>query len=640
MRFVRRNRNRLLPRQDVSDLTGDALGPVASEERDALLSYTPISTDSPGLSETDPPSALDPTQRLVTALGRFHRYVAKGQTGAAQDYWSDDCMNQLGLAIEIALSHNWMNIVEALTDVARVLQSYENAGCAHICVPFLHESYEILSLMVGDLIVGNTSSGVMGTWRERYEQAVQELAAAGLALVQDEEEEEEHFLLGPTEAQPPPGGMAPEEREPAGPEPSPAPTAPALDAFLPFIEPEEEAPAVVAAAPAAEEAAESLTPVEQDPLGEPPMEEAPEPVAPAPEEDAGISREMLAVLDSLCDDLARLDTAFEAEHAARLAEIRRKVASLAQYAAQKRHEVSEEICRRMSELCRLASGGGSIAHDRFLDTAYAFCEAYVEASRDPQGVVATSWLSDSAALLDGSSVTPVSGPAVPPEGSPESLLGTAQRAVARGDTAGAKMLALQAVAHMARLEAERAEKQVQETEVRLTESTEAIDRARASVKKAEQDVLVAEGRVGEGEAELAEHRDQVTKTIENVGGIERRMAEIDEQIRALQAARHVEEQRAGETAAELSRARDDEAHAHEELKSLQEAEDTARARLEDARQQVKDFQRRRVESEAALSRGREALLRHRVSLADIERTAGQLDTTEPQAPQDTGGLLF
>ena len=45
--------------------------------------------------------------------------------------------------VEIALSQGWMHLVESLTDVARILQSYENANAAHRCVPFLIESYEI-----------------------------------------------------------------------------------------------------------------------------------------------------------------------------------------------------------------------------------------------------------------------------------------------------------------------------------------------------------------------------------------------------------------------------------------------------------------------------------------------------------------
>ena len=88
------------------------------------------------------------------------------------------------------MKQDWPGLVEALTGTARVLQSYETASAAHLCVPFLNDSYEILCLMVGDLIVNNTRSGVTETWRNRYNRAIDELTGAGLVLVEDEPEPE------------------------------------------------------------------------------------------------------------------------------------------------------------------------------------------------------------------------------------------------------------------------------------------------------------------------------------------------------------------------------------------------------------------------------------------------------------------
>lgn len=142
--------------------------------------------DSMSTSADEPLIAGDPTQRLLTALGRFQRQVASAETGNARDGWADEGMHQLINAIEIAIGESWDDIREALTDTARILQTYEDAGQVRKCLPFLQDSYEILCLMVGDLIVGNVRSGVLQKWRERYELAVAMVLRDGLNLVEDE----------------------------------------------------------------------------------------------------------------------------------------------------------------------------------------------------------------------------------------------------------------------------------------------------------------------------------------------------------------------------------------------------------------------------------------------------------------------
>ncbi len=165
-------------------------GALATEERNALLGVDsgPPGSEFPA-SEEDTMLAGDPTQHLLTALGRFHRQVVKAKSAASQDEWCEECMNQILSGIEIALSQNWEDVQEALTDAARILLSYEEAGCAQGCVSFLQDGYEILCLMVGDLIVDNVRSGVMDKWRRRYQVAIEELLKAGLTLVEDEEDE-------------------------------------------------------------------------------------------------------------------------------------------------------------------------------------------------------------------------------------------------------------------------------------------------------------------------------------------------------------------------------------------------------------------------------------------------------------------
>ena len=75
-----------------------------------------------------------------------------------------------------------------LFDTARVLHSYEQVTAGQ-CVPF-SRYYELLSLMVGDLIVDTVRVGVKQKWREHAMRAVEELESRGIALVEDEERED------------------------------------------------------------------------------------------------------------------------------------------------------------------------------------------------------------------------------------------------------------------------------------------------------------------------------------------------------------------------------------------------------------------------------------------------------------------
>jgi len=633
VRFVKRGRTRpTAARRDVTEQRESMLGPVVSEERSALLSCESADVDKPVERNVETHAGSDPTQRLMTALGRFHRYVAKGQAGASQVFWSDDCMNQLAAAIEIALSQNWIHIVEVLTDVARILQSYENGGCADRCVPFLNDSYEILSVMVCDLIVNKVRSGTMEKWRERYRLAVAELMAEGLTLVQDDneasvplepvgeetaEQEQEDTVV----ELPALGDAAPAFARPVA-----SSQAASSDSLLPFLDAGQAAEAADKAGTRDEAAATEGARVE----------------ALTGAQDASAPPEVVGILDSLCDDLAFLEKLSGPDHAKQFEAIARKITVLEQYAVDRDRVLAAALCRNMMALCRVGSSRDNASDDRFLDTAYAFCEAYVEASKDPESAVAGNWQADCEGLLESWSKTVAEetpGP-LPADGTPESLLETAQLAAARGDVSGAKALALQAVASIAREEAAKADARVQEAELRLRESGEAIDRARASVKRIEQEVVLAEARGAEGETELAEARAGIAEAASTVTAIEKRIAEIEEQIRALQAAQEAEETRALEAKGMLDRAREQEVRAETELRSYQDAEDAARLQLENARQNVKDLQRRRAECEAALARGRETLTRHRTSLADIERTVAQLNASEEQVAPQGGEFLF
>ncbi len=187
MRFVKPNRNWVAAGRRLFSDQEAVSGAVAVEERNALLGNDSMMS----VPVNEPMMKGDPTQHLLTALGRFQRQIAKAENGAPQGMWSDECMNQIIAGIEIALEQEWDGVKEALTDTARVLQSFEDAGKAQQCVSFLRDSYEILCLMVGDIIVDNVRSGVMQKWHERYQAIVDEMRFAGIRLVDDEARQEE-----------------------------------------------------------------------------------------------------------------------------------------------------------------------------------------------------------------------------------------------------------------------------------------------------------------------------------------------------------------------------------------------------------------------------------------------------------------
>lgn len=203
MRFNKRSRNPLLwrRRNKSSEEKDPEFQPVESDEREALLSDSEEEDPAP---ETEEPVATaesapagDPTQQLLTALGRFQRQIARARDGVPQDAWADACMEQLVRAVEIAMDQGWRDVVETLTETARVLQSYAEVGKGQDCVSFLGDSYEILCLMVGDLIVGKVRSGVLEKWRSRHQRALDDMGAAGISLVDDDHGDEDQPLPEP-----------------------------------------------------------------------------------------------------------------------------------------------------------------------------------------------------------------------------------------------------------------------------------------------------------------------------------------------------------------------------------------------------------------------------------------------------------
>ena len=136
-------------------------------------------------SRDNPVVQNDPTQTLFSALGRFCRHFTRAQS-IPNSPWPDDCMQELTASLRVCLDQNWTSLQQALIDTARVLSSYDRAGRAPECLPFLQKSHDILSLMVGDLILDRVTDLGRYGWTDHYARALTALRDRGIALVDDD----------------------------------------------------------------------------------------------------------------------------------------------------------------------------------------------------------------------------------------------------------------------------------------------------------------------------------------------------------------------------------------------------------------------------------------------------------------------
>ncbi len=378
----------------------------------------------------------DPTQRLLTSLGRFQRHFMKAREGAPQAQWSDECMNHLIHGVEIALEQGWTDLVEALTETGRILQSYEDAGRANECVHFLADSYEIMCLMVGDLIVDKVRPGVLRKWRDCYQNALEDLSVAGLQLVQDDDSSRFHSH-GTADAQAPAAGT-PETHAGEGFDSPDLASDLAPSSFggleeLPPLTPLDsglsgETPEMPFSADDAEEVespfgelmmdeepfdATDLAPPEFDiPLepGADAMEESyaardaemDATASEAPSSDAGhgLGAGVAETLDMLCDGLARIEGDPNGARGTVFLAIEDGLASLREWAGQQGWSGSLAACDAMSRLCQAGANPAAPLGDRFFETAYAFGGVYGEVQDQIDDESLRSWIVECDTLID------------------------------------------------------------------------------------------------------------------------------------------------------------------------------------------------------------------------------------------------
>ncbi|MBX3175748.1 MAG: hypothetical protein KF886_00160 [Candidatus Hydrogenedentes bacterium] len=631
MRFGKKSRNlaaagrRLFgerPQQDrqAAGLAVQTLEPIVDEE----TMMTPPSPEEPRV-------AGDPTQRLLTALGRFQRQVTRAEEGAPQEAWCDECMNQLITGIEIALGEDWDDVKEALTDTARILQTFEDAGQAGQCVGFLKESYEILCLMVGDLIVGNVRSGVMKKWENRYERALDDLATAGLTLIDDD---------GPVERE---SAHAPARTEP--------------DDFDNILDDGSGIPGSVfddAHAPSATARAFASDP--GDPFA---------PVDPGVE--GGDD-------DSPFDSPAHRNRSQEEDHPAPSLDelLGRPVSSGDDLEdeltpdAGTQPELTDDFTAETEP--SFNAHAGADAPESAVDSgdAAAFWDGQaVDSPVEPEdsgldeGPEAP--IEDAAPQVD--EVAPPEEPAVAPApepapakpapapaavqpepepepGTPEALLRTAQRAMAAGNVSDAKLFALQLAVNMARLEANQVAERIALIESDIARNRDAVASGELAVHEAEERVRRLEEDVARCRQEFEEKQRRIEELRGEVAAAEGAVEDLNRQIAELEARRDAEAERLAGIQSNLSDSIGEEQRMQAELESLEEEESGSRENLDGARDHVRALQESGAAHESRLAETQTEFARREKAVDDIENTLRHVTgepepAAEPPAPEDS-----
>lgn len=596
------------PQQDrqAAGLAVQTLEPIVDEE----TMMTPPSPEEPRV-------AGDPTQRLLTALGRFQRQVTRAEEGAPQEAWCDECMNQLITGIEIALGEDWDDVKEALTDTARILQTYEDAGQAGQCVGFLKESYEILCLMVGDLIVGNVRSGVMKKWENRYERALDDLAAAGLTLIDDD---------------------GPVERETAH-----APARPGMDDFDHILDDASGMPgSVFDDAPAPSATARAFASDPGDPFA---------PVDLGEHDSEG---------DSPFDSPAHGNRRQEEDHSAPSLDelLGRPVSSGDDLEdeltpdAGTQPELTDDFTAETEPSFNAHAGADAPDSGDDSGDAAAFWDGQaVDSPAEPEDTGLDEGpeapIEDAAPQVDDTAPpeepavarAPATAPAPaavqpapepePEPGTPEALLRTAQRAMAAGNVSDAKLFALQLAVNMARLEANQVAERIALVESDIARNRDAVASGELAVHEAEERVRRLEEEVGRCRQEFEDKQRRIEELRGEVAAAEGTVEDLNRQIAELEARRDAEAERLAGIQSNLNDSIGEEQRMQAELESLVEEESGSRENLDGARDHVRALQESGAAHEARLAETQTEFARREKAVEDIETTLRHV-TGEPE----------
>ena len=718
--------------------------------------------------------SAESTQNLLTALGRFQRQLTDAHGDSSSSLWSDECMNQLITAVDISLAQEWAPIVEALTDTGRILQTYKNSDRAQDAVPFLNDAYEVLCLMVGDLIVENDSDALVSNWRRLYSGAVRAIEDTGLVLARDDDDGSEGSALSEAtlEIRLPEGMVETVDSESSPPDElpildeltpldgllgqgleAPAKETPELDTSLEepgeteLMSPDEvledsSGPKEIAPEPVVDileiDELESEVSVEAEIAAPEPIvdileidelasEVSIEPEKAAPEALADVQEiEELAdapatetpsvvieIMDRISEQLAVLQNGPGDDRDFAMERLQGGLSALMRVASDDGHAVAERLCTLMTSTCELVAQADDNTMERMAELGYAFCGTYMEAAEQGETELVLSWQSECQAIIDeltpGASISEdaiqvekiealeegiteiaetneepaTSEPETPDEiseewmllepenGSPSTvteeleasastksalddspaeesqiseapvfatkyaeLLASAQEAALKGDRAAAQYFALQAVAHIARTDVEKAEEHLGQTEGRLKDSLEATKTAANEVKEAEARARGISTEMVDAEKSLGEVKQAEAEVTQEVQDIQANIDDLDRQIQELEARRAEEAERCSQAKGRLSDAENATAQSQAQIEESKKSEEDSRNYLERCRQHVKNEQEITGQIELEVQEAREHLAQRKNSSEEIDDTITKTCGDEP--PADAG----
>lgn len=597
MRFGKRNKTwsavgRRFFGEDASNGPKDtesaaAAAPVREDTPEPELEEQVMAVEEAGVHSAGP---VDPSQSLLISLGRFKKHIQRALGMPDNTHWPGECMRELVSMLHVALDHHWSTLQMALTDTARVLSSYEHAGRAASCLPFLRASDDALSMMIGDLIIDNETPTVRDAWRKHYQTALETMRREGIPLIEEEEEE---------------------------PVSQPAQEAPVETAPAPPMEEARAEETVPETLPAVDSAPE--TPPDETPDTASPFEDA----APAP---PPLAESLLPMPETPWDDVAPLEPS-----------------------ASGKAEMGGE---GPSTPLDTPEPGACAGEGEKKPESDGVWEAALDA-REEEGAPDIPPLEisgEDGALPETGAVPGEEAPAAPepePEPEPEPVKAPTldeinramQTAMQSGDVAAARVLAIQLAAALAQQEADHVSAALEAARARLELNRETMGDAARRVEEAEQRVRNAEEQVAAREEEAQAARERITSLDGGVQDIQAEIEDLDGRIAELQRQRAEAAQRLQEREAERADTIAAESLVRAEIESLLEEEEAGGELLEAARRRVRDLAAGRDAVEEEILGLQRELERRRRAVGEISRPLAA-DTETDDGPDPAGDMLF
>lgn len=656
------------------------------EEVEVIDSAECKETPEPRAAEPEPASrrmSADPINNLSGAVNRLQRLLGQARFTSNGPEWVEKYMNELATGIEIAIECDLVPMQDALIDTARILHSYDRQGRWNESLPFLNNSYGLLSIMVGDVIVDKIQSSLVRKWKTLYQKAVEELEKVGIPLARDDEEEEvyEEEKNAPVGKTVTPG----EEKEPGPPresfsEAGPVSGADQRDEEFPSVKGrastpprrksgaahsdipplsldsedeeygEEEAISnSIIAFPKA--AAENNTSTDSDTgkeveadldtedvsdefeTGED-LDELLEESEPerGPVEDDGVGD------DLLFEDTSEPEVKIEEEEDFDEEEEEQQAAFVVED-KDPQEQLSQNIPVEEARGVHEADTAGKASFEENLPSQR--CDenlSYIEET-----------------VPDVPSGAPAEAPVVPegaPEArttsalqmpadkeTPETLLHRAREAMSKGAVHDAKSAALGLALAMAQIELDQAEAAVAAAEQRLVENAQSIRNAQDAVDLAARNLLQTEELLATRDGECGACREHITALDDNLAQFEAELKDIDAQIEALQQRRSEQVNRIGNKQLEKEDVLNNESRLQTEIEALKQEVEGMHQHLDELQLDARDKTDSKSAIEMDICLAREEAETRRAALESIKRTLNPATDVPEEASPGNGYLL-